>query len=75
MNAANWQNGHIIYNVDFVSFYKGSHIRVACRSVCSWDQNRIKQSIIFLGANQGMKTNSERLISTDQRTCSDTKEA
>ena len=26
---------------------RGSHIRVACRSVCSWDQNRIKQSMIF----------------------------
>ena len=26
---------------------RGSHIRVACRSVCSCDQNRIKQSMIF----------------------------
>ena len=54
---------------------RGGHIDVACRSICDWDQNGIKRSMFFLGANQGIKTNSERLISTDQRTFSDTLEA
>jgi len=49
-----------------------SHIDVACRSVCDWDQNGIKRSTFFLGANQEIKMNSERLISTNQRTFSDT---
>ena len=38
---------------------KGSHIDVACRSVCDRDQNEIKQSTFILGADQGIKTNSE----------------
>ena len=38
------------------------------------NQNEIKWSTFFLGANQGIKTNSEWLISTDQCTFSDTKE-
>ena len=50
----------------------GSHIDVACRSVCDQDQNGIKRSTFFLGADQGIKVNSERLISTDQHTFSDT---
>jgi len=49
-----------------------SHIDVACRSVCDRDQNGIKRSTFFLAADQGIKTNSERLKSTDQRTFSDT---
>ena len=53
---------------------RGSHIRVAFRSVCDWDQNGIKQSMFFFGADQGIKTNSERLISKDQRTFLDTME-
>ena len=43
---------------------RSGHIDVACRSICDWDQNGIKQSMFFLGANQGIKTNSEWLIST-----------
>ena len=39
------------------------------------DQNGIKRLTPFLGADQGIKTNSERLISTDQCTFLDTKEA
>ena len=35
----------------------------------------IKRSTFFLGANQGIKTNSERLVSTNQHTFSNTKEA
>jgi len=38
----------------------------------SSDQNGIKQSTFFLGADQGIKTNSEGLQSSDQRTFSDT---
>jgi len=34
------------------------HLHVACRSVSGQDQIGIKQSL-FLGAGQGMKTNSE----------------
>ena len=43
---------------------RGSHIDVTCRSVCIQDQNGIKQWMFLLGANQGIKTNSEWLIST-----------
>ena len=39
------------------------------------DQNGIKQLTLFFGADQGIKTNSEQLISTDQCTFLDTKEA
>jgi len=53
---------------------RGSHIRVARRSVCDRDQNGIKRSTLFFGANQGIKRNSERLISTDQCTFLDTTE-
>jgi len=53
---------------------RGSHTHVACRSVCDWDQNGIKRSTSLLGADQGIKINSERLTSTDQCTFSDTKE-
>ena len=53
---------------------KGSHID-ACRSVCDQDQNEIKWSTFFLGADQGIKTNSEKLISSDQHTFSDTQQA
>ena len=35
---------------------RGSHIHVACRSVCNRDQNGIKRSTFFFGANQGIKT-------------------
>jgi len=38
---------------------RGGHIDVACRSICNRDQNGIKRSMFFLGANQGIKTNSE----------------
>ena len=51
-------------------YTKGSHIHLACRSVCGQDQNGIKQSTLFLGADQGIKTNSEWLILTDQHTFS-----
>ena len=51
---------------------RGSHIDIACRSVCDRDQNGIKRSTFFLGADQGIKTSSERLKSSDQRTFSDT---
>ena len=51
---------------------RGSHIDVACRNICDQDQNEIKWSMFILGADQGIKTNSERLISSDQRTFSDT---
>ena len=34
------------------SFARGNHIDVACRSVCDWNQNRIKRSTLFLGADQ-----------------------
>ena len=49
-----------------------SHICVACRRVCDWDHNRIKRSTFLF---QGIETNSERLISTDQHTFLDTTEA
>ena len=46
---------------------------VTCGSVCDRDQNGIMQVFkFFLGADQGIKTNSEQLISTDQHTFSDT---
>jgi len=51
-----------------------SHLCVAC-NVCDQDQNEIKQSMFLLGADQGLKTNSNLLISTDQHILSDTKEA
>jgi len=51
---------------------RGSRIDVPCRSVCDRDQNGIKRSTFFLGADQGIKTNSERLKSSDQRNFSDT---
>jgi len=44
---------------------------VACRSICDRNQNGIKRSTSILGADQGIKTNSERLISTDQHTFPD----
>jgi len=47
---------------------RSSHIDIACRSVCDQDQNGIKRSTFFLGADEGIKTNSKRLISTDQCT-------
>jgi len=47
-----------------VCLSRGSHIDVAWRSVCDLDQNVIKRSAFFLGAHQGIKTNSERLKST-----------
>ena len=53
-------------------FPRGSHIDVVRRSVCNRDQNGIKWSTLVLRANQGIKMNSERLISTDQCTLSDT---
>ena len=59
------------YKIHFVRS-RGSHIDVAWRSVCDREQNGIKRSPLFLGADQGIKTNSERLKSTDQRTFSDT---
>jgi len=37
-----------------VVMYRG-HLR----SVCSWDQNGIMRSMVILGADQGIKTNSE----------------
>jgi len=55
--------------------HRGSHIDVAFGSVYDRDQNGIKRSPFFLGANQGIKTNSERLISTNQCPFSDTKQA
>ena len=42
---------------------RGSHLYVPCRSVCDWDQNRIKP---FWEADQGIKVTSELLKSTDQ---------
>ena len=51
---------------------RGSHIDIACKSVRDRDQNGIKRSMFILGADQGFKTNSEWLISTDQHTFSDT---
>ena len=54
---------------------RGSHIRITCRSVCDRDQNGIKLSTFFFGANQGIKMNSERLISTDQHIFLDSTEA
>jgi len=44
---------------------RGSHIDVACRSICDRDQNEIKRSTFLLGADQGIKMNSEPLISSD----------
>jgi len=55
-------------------YTKGSHTHLACRSICSQDQNGIKQSTFFIGADQGIKTNSEWLILTDRHTFSNTKE-
>jgi len=51
---------------------RGRHIHITWRSVCDQDQNGIKRSTVFLGADQGIKMNSEWLISTDQCTFSDT---
>ena len=56
----------------FNAHSRGSRIDIACRSVCDRDQNGIKRSSFFLGADQGIKTNSERLKSSDQRTFSAT---
>ena len=57
-----------IHSLTLMPFTRGSHIDVACRSVCDRDQNGIKRSTFFLGADQGIKTNSQRLKSTDQCT-------
>jgi len=54
---------------------RGSHIHITCRSVCDRDQNGIKLLTFFFGANQGIKMNSERLISTDQHIFLDSTEA
>ena len=48
---------------------RGSHIRVAYRSICNLESSDQH------GSNQGIKTNSERLISIDRHTFLDTKEA
>jgi len=53
-------------------YTRGSHIDIAWRSVCDREQNGIKWSTSFFGADQGIKTNSEQLISTNQCTFSDT---
>ena len=45
---------------------RGSHIHIACRSICDQDQNGIKRSTLFFGADQGIKLNSEQLKSSDQ---------
>ena len=44
---------------------QGSHLCVACSSICDWDQNGIKRTTFLLGADQGLKTNSEWLTSTE----------
>ena len=44
--------------------YKGSHLYLPCRSVCDRDQNWIKRSKPFWGADQGIKVTSELLKST-----------
>ena len=51
------------------------HIRITCKSICDRDQNGIKLSMFLFGADQGIKTNSEQLISTDQRISLDSTEA
>ena len=51
---------------------RSSSIRIASRSVCDEDQNRIKQLIFLLGADQGNKTNS---WATNINILSDTTEA
>jgi len=53
-------------NLKHYNYSRGSHIHIACRSVCNQDQNGIKQSTFFIRVDQGFKTNSEGLISTDQ---------
>jgi len=71
-------------NVLFVMVCKGTAtiyantrelaICVAYGSVRDWDQNGTVINVL-LGADQEIKMNSGRLISTDQCTFSDTKEA
>jgi len=56
----------------YVPNSRGSHIDVTCRSVRDRDQNGIKRSVFFLGPDQRINMNSERLISTNQCTFSDT---
>jgi len=43
------------------------HLHVTFRTICNQDQNVIKQSMFFLGADQNIKTNYELLTSMDQR--------
>ena len=55
---------------------RGSQIRIVIRSVLQLGSNGIKLSMFFLGADQGIKMNSEQLvISTDQCIFSDAREA
>ena len=49
-------------NIDILPIPSG-HFHVTCRSVSGQDQIGIKQWF-FLGADQGIKTNSECLVST-----------
>ena len=45
-------------NASVGSESRGSHIDVACRSVCDRDQNEIKRSTFILGADPGIKMKS-----------------
>jgi len=50
---------YIAVHLKWPQLQGGSHICVASRSVCDWDQNGIKQSTFILGADEGIKSNYE----------------
>ena len=59
---------HIFTVVQRIQYWvsRGSHLYVLCRSVCNRDQNWIKRSKPFRGADQGIKVTSELLKINNQ---------
>jgi len=66
MAIACWMQDSMSTYFYFSTATRGSHIDLACRSICDQDQNGIKRSTLFLGADQGIKMNSEQLADTLQ---------
>ena len=54
----------------FLDVTRVGHIHITCWSIWDWDQNGIKRSTFFSGADQGMKLSSEGLIHCNIKTFS-----
>ena len=70
-----WSRCDIPSHLDHEGIYwsvcdsRGNHLHVPCRSVCDRDQNWIKRSKPFWGADQGIKVTSKLLkINNQERT-------